>query len=145
MYLSIFQAAISQGKQVSDSIDDRALCSPLVVIESIAQVAVILASKSMAAERREGDRFFFAGIQNARIGGAVFVGDDIKLEARLERIRRGIGWFHGSATVRGRRIVDVMMQAVFRPSAEKRYSFRVNVNEPGLSYPGAKARPNDCR
>lgn len=107
-------------KQVSASIDDRALFSPLVVIESIAQVAVILASKSMATERREGDLFFFAGIQDARIEGAVSVGNEITLEARLERIRRGIGWFHGSATVGGRRIVDVMMQAAFRSSAVPR-------------------------
>jgi 3-hydroxyacyl-[acyl-carrier-protein] dehydratase len=104
-------------KRVSSSPDDRALFSPLVVIESIAQVAVILASKSMAAERREGDLFFFAGIQGARIEGAVAEGDVITLEARLERIRRGIGWFHGSAAVGGRRIVDVMMQAAFRSSA----------------------------
>ena len=104
-------------KVVGPSKSDRALQSPLVVIESIAQLAVILASESMAAEREGGDLFFFAGIQHADIRGAANVGDRIALKARVERVRRGVGWYQGSASVNDECIVDVTMQAVFKPGA----------------------------
>jgi 3-hydroxyacyl-[acyl-carrier-protein] dehydratase len=101
-------------KNISSNYGDRDLQSPLVVIEAIAQVAVILASRSLDVEPKPGDLFFFAGIEHAQFLGTPRAGDQLQMVAHVKRIRRGIGWFRGIASVDGRELVIVTMQAAFK-------------------------------
>lgn len=105
--------AIDGYKYVTRSEVDRQLRSPLVVIEAVAQVAVILAAQSI--ERDDASHLFlFAGIEEAHVHGVPAPGDKLRLQARVRRIRRGIGWFEGTASVDGALLVEVSMQAAMR-------------------------------
>lgn len=94
----------------------------VLVIEALAQIASILAWK-IAGTLPGGDTLiFFAGIDNARFRRQVQPGDQIVLEARVNRMVRGIGKFVVRGTVDGEVAAEADLLAAMRPnpSAEGR-------------------------
>ena len=86
----------------------------LLVIEALAQLAVILSYRTLGRDPSSGDLAFFAGIDDARFGYGPRPGDRIDLNARVMKIRRGIGRFAGRASVGDELVCDVQMVAAWR-------------------------------
>ncbi len=62
----------------------------VLVIEALAQVASILAWQR-STKPGDGTMIFFAGIDNARFKRQVLPGDQLVLEAEVQRLVRGVG------------------------------------------------------
>jgi len=65
----------------------------VLVIEALAQIASILAWKIVGARPGDGSLIFFAGIDNCRFRRQVIPGDQLVLEAKVQRMVRGVGKF----------------------------------------------------
>ena len=74
----------------------------VLVIEALAQLASILAWKIAGRSPGDGTLIFFAGIDKARFRRQVVPGDQLVLEADVERMVRGVGKFTVRAKVDGR-------------------------------------------
>ncbi|HVF63422.1 MAG TPA: 3-hydroxyacyl-[acyl-carrier-protein] dehydratase FabZ [Casimicrobiaceae bacterium] len=90
--------------------------SHLLVVESLAQVAVILTFASLGLEPRGDELIFFAGIDNAKFSGSAKPGDQLRLDCAIVRLMRsrGIGKFSARASVERGPIVDVTMIAALQ-------------------------------
>ena len=64
---------------------DYPIMPGVLIIESMAQVAALLAFKSQQGE--EGDVIFLAGVDKAKFRKPIFPGDQMKLEAQVLRGR----------------------------------------------------------
>lgn len=86
----------------------------VLVIEALAQIASLLAWK-MAGDEPGGNRLiFFAGIDNARFRRQVVPGDQLVLEAEVNRMVRGIGKFSARALVNGEVAAEADLLAVLK-------------------------------
>ncbi len=85
----------------------------MLILEAMAQIAVILSYKTLALGEGANPLFFFAGIDNARFSGEVRAGDQLQLGSSVVRIMvsRGIGKFATWAAVDGKRIAEATMIA----------------------------------
>lgn len=88
------------------------------VIEALAQLASILAWRTVGAKPGGGANIFFAGIDNARFRRMVRPGDQLILEAVLQRQVRGIGKYGVSATVDGEIVAEADLMAAMRTPAD---------------------------
>ncbi|MDX1605344.1 MAG: 3-hydroxyacyl-ACP dehydratase FabZ [Candidatus Competibacterales bacterium] len=82
----------------------RPIMPGVMIIEALAQATGILAFKSDAAGDGRDTLFYLVGIDKARFKQPVEPGDQLLLDVRMHRIRRGIGQFTGEARV-GERVV----------------------------------------
>lgn len=74
----------------------------VLMLEALAQACVILAYKSFDdVPKEERPLYFFAGIDNARFKQMVIPGDQLRLDVRMIKRKRGIWKVHGEATVDG--------------------------------------------
>ncbi|MDR0250315.1 MAG: 3-hydroxyacyl-ACP dehydratase FabZ [Burkholderiales bacterium] len=89
----------------------------VLVIEALAQAAVILAYKSGASKMPNGERgiILFAGIDEARFKRQVIPGDVLVLEAEMIRTARGIGKYKARALVEGQVACEAVLMAALRP------------------------------
>ncbi|MDR2710346.1 MAG: 3-hydroxyacyl-ACP dehydratase FabZ, partial [Burkholderiales bacterium] len=89
----------------------------VLVIEALAQVAVILAYKSGASSMPNGERgiILFAGIDEARFKRQVIPGDVLVLEAEMIRTTRGVGKYKARALVDGKVACEAVLMAALRP------------------------------
>ncbi len=89
-----------------------------LVIESMAQIAVILTYKTLGLGPDRETLFFFAGIDMARFFIEVRAGDRLELGSSVIRIMasRGIGKFATWASVNGNRVAEATMIAPMRTS-----------------------------
>ncbi|MDR1529744.1 MAG: 3-hydroxyacyl-ACP dehydratase FabZ [Burkholderiales bacterium] len=89
----------------------------VLVIEALAQTAVILAYRSGASSMPDGSTgiILFAGIDEARFKQQVLPGDILVLEAEMIRIVRGIGKYKARALVDGRVACEAVLMAALRP------------------------------
>ena len=71
----------------------RPVMPGVMIIEALAQVAGILAFVTAGVVPDENTRFYFVGIDKARVRKVVEPGDQLILTARLERNLRGIWKF----------------------------------------------------
>jgi 3-hydroxyacyl-[acyl-carrier-protein] dehydratase len=88
------------------------------VIEALAQLASILAWRTVGAKPGGGANIFFAGIDNARFRRMVRPGDQLVLEAILQRQVRGIGKYGVRATVDGEIVAEADLMAAMRIPAD---------------------------
>src|SRR5512136_1884881 len=65
----------------------------VLVIEALAQIASILAWMMVRRKPGDGSLIFFAGIDNCRFRRQVVPGDQLVLEASVQRLVRGVGKF----------------------------------------------------
>lgn len=70
----------------------------VLILEAMAQATGILAFKS-AGKLEPGERYYFAGIDEARFKRPVVPGDQMVMKVTFEKTRRGLTRFKGVATV----------------------------------------------
>jgi 3-hydroxyacyl-[acyl-carrier-protein] dehydratase len=68
----------------------------VLIVEALAQAGAVAA---LSVPENAGKLVLFAGIDGVRFKRVVRPGDALRLEVRLDRMRRGIGKGHGRATV----------------------------------------------
>ena len=71
----------------------------VLIIEALAQVSAILSFKTLGNKPDEQSVYYFVGIDDARFKRPVLPGDQLRLEATLERNVRGIWKFAVQAKV----------------------------------------------
>lgn len=79
----------------------RPVMPGVIIIEALAQAAGILAFLTAGVVPDEQTRFYFVGIDKARFRKPVEPGDQLILEASLQRQMRGIWKFEACARVAG--------------------------------------------
>jgi 3-hydroxyacyl-[acyl-carrier-protein] dehydratase len=77
----------------------RPVMPGVMIIEALAQTAGILAFATAGVVPHEKTRFYFVGVDKARFRKPVIPGDQLVLEARLERSFKGIWRFSTRAMV----------------------------------------------
>ena len=87
----------------------RPVMPGVMIIEAMAQAAGILAFRTADIVPNENTRFYFAGIDKARFRKPVEPGDQLILEATLERQMRGIWKFATRAEVAGEEVASADM------------------------------------
>ena len=94
--------------------------SPLMLIESLAQLSVVLTFRTLGIVATGKELFFFAGIDQARFDGGVRVGETVVLSSKITRLMRtrGVGIFVTQATVNGRTVAEATLMAALQVSAQ---------------------------
>ena len=90
----------------------RPVMPGVLVLEAMAQAAGILTFVTAGVYPDETTRFYFAGIDKARFRRPVMPGDQLRLEARLERRIRTIWKYSTSAMVDGVEVVGADMMVM---------------------------------
>lgn len=83
----------------------------VLILEAMAQVGGVYAI--LANEVGENQVPYFVGIDNAKFRKPVLPGDTLLLELVLNKTRRGIYHFKGSATVDGKLVAEAELKATF--------------------------------
>ena len=73
----------------------------VLIIEALAQTAGLLAFKSGGQEVNDDSVIYFVGIDGARFKRPVVPGDQLRMEATILKVTRGIWKFAAKATVDG--------------------------------------------
>lgn len=89
----------------------------VLIIESLAQAAGLLALKSSDKEAGDDSVIYFVGIDNARFKRPVVPGDQLRLEARITRHTRGIWKFDAKALVDGQIACEAELMCTLRDLA----------------------------
>lgn len=97
---------------------DYPVMPAVFVIEALAQLASILAWRTVGGKPGGGANIFFAAIDNARFRRMVRPGDQLVLEAVLQRQVRGIGKYGVRATVDGEIVAEADLMAAMRTPAD---------------------------
>jgi len=97
---------------------DYPVMPAVFVIEALAQLASILAWRTVGGKPGGGANIFFAGIDNARFRRMVRPGDRLSLEAVLQRQVRGIGKHGVTAAVDGEIVAEADLMAAMRIPAD---------------------------
>jgi 3-hydroxyacyl-[acyl-carrier-protein] dehydratase len=92
----------------------RPIMPGVMIIEAMAQAAALLAFKSDNLKRHAGNLVYFLGIDDARFKSPVVPGDQLMLEAVLERQLKGIWKFQGRAHVGERLAAHAKMMCTVR-------------------------------
>ena len=94
----------------------------VLIIEALAQAAAILTYQTLNLQQGDGTLFYFAGIDGARFKRPVTPGDQLRLEAELVRVMRGIGKFKTRALVDGALVAEAELMCAYRNENDKRGS-----------------------
>jgi 3-hydroxyacyl-[acyl-carrier-protein] dehydratase len=98
-----------------------AVMPAVLVIEALAQLSSILAYKSTGHTPDDGTLIFFAGIDDARFRRQIRPGDQLLLEAEVQKLVRGIGRFAVRAKVDGEIVAEANLLAAMRiPGAARK-------------------------
>jgi beta-hydroxyacyl-ACP dehydratase FabZ len=89
----------------------------VLIIEAMAQVSLILASKSQKGEK--GDIGYLAGVDNAKFRGIVLPGDQMHLTAELTKVRLPFLRFQGYCHVDGKLKCEAQILAVIQKGASR--------------------------
>lgn len=73
----------------------------VLIVEAMAQAAGILGFKTMDKTPEDGSIYYFVGVDNARFKRPVVPGDQVRFEAKILKVNRGIWKFECQATVDG--------------------------------------------
>ena len=79
----------------------RPVMPGVLMLEALAQAAALLSFESLDTEPGEDTVVYFAGIDGARFKRPVGPGDQLILEARIDRVKSGIYRYKTRATVDG--------------------------------------------
>lgn len=87
-----------------------------LLLEALAQAAVVLTFKTLQIEPSGRELMFYAGIDDCVFGGAVCAGDRLDLRADITRMlpSRGIGLFKGEARVNDSVVASARLIAALR-------------------------------
>ena len=82
---------------------DYPLMPGVLIVEALAQTGCVAA---LSLPENKGKLAIFAGIDNVRFKRPVTPGDTLRLEVRLDKMRRNIGRGSGTATVAGQLVCE---------------------------------------
>ena len=92
----------------------------VLIIEALAQAAAILTYQTLKLQPNDGTLFYFAGIDDARFKKPVTPGDQLRLEAEMLRVLRGVGKFRARALVDGCVVAEAELMCAYRNEKEMR-------------------------
>lgn len=96
---------------------NRPVMPGVLMLEALAQTAALLSFETLGHALDENTVYYFAGIDNARFKRPVEPGDQLILEAELERAKAGIYKFKVWASVDGERAVEADILCTMRKVA----------------------------
>ena len=91
----------------------------VLMIEALAQAAAVLTYVTMKTSYPEGTLFLFAGIDGARFKRPVGPGDQLRLEATMDRVKRGVGKFTCRASVDGEIACEAELMCALHKAKEE--------------------------
>ncbi len=83
----------------------------VLILEAMAQVGGVYAI--LANEVGENQVPYFVGIDKAKFRKPVLPGDVMQLSLELQKVRRGIYYFIGKATIEGKLVAEAELKATF--------------------------------
>lgn len=90
----------------------------VLIIEALAQAAGLLIQiTGGAGSSSENPLFYLVKVDNARFSAMVVPGDQLRLEAKLKRMIRGMGLFEACALVDGNEVASCMIMCAGHPGA----------------------------
>ncbi|MCY7315207.1 MAG: 3-hydroxyacyl-ACP dehydratase FabZ [Rubrivivax sp.] len=92
----------------------RPVMPGVLMLEALAQAAALLSFESLDSDPDENMVVYFAGIDNARFKRPVGPGDQLILEATIDRQRSGIYRYKTRATVDGAVAVEADLMCTMR-------------------------------
>jgi 3-hydroxyacyl-[acyl-carrier-protein] dehydratase len=95
----------------------RPVMPGVMMLEALAQTAALLSFESMGTEPGEDTVVYFVGIDGARFKRPVEPGDQLLLEARIDRAKGGIYKYKTRASVDGETAVEAELMCTMRKVA----------------------------
>ncbi len=95
----------------------RPVMPGVLILESLAQTAALLSFESMEVEPGDDMVVYFVGIDGARFKRPVEPGDQLLLEASIERVKSGIYKYKTRATVDGETAAEAELMCTMRKIA----------------------------
>jgi 3-hydroxyacyl-[acyl-carrier-protein] dehydratase len=92
----------------------RPVMPGVLMLEALAQAAAILSFESVGTEPGDDTVVYFAGIDDARFKRPVGPGDQLILEAAIERQKAGIYRYRARATVDGHTAAEAVLMCTMR-------------------------------
>ncbi|MDH5539137.1 MAG: 3-hydroxyacyl-ACP dehydratase FabZ [Rhizobacter sp.] len=93
---------------------NRAVMPGVLMLEALAQASAVLAFETMDIVVDEKTMYYFAGIDGARFKRPVEPGDQLILEAKLDRAKSNVYKFSTRATVDGELAVEAQLICTMR-------------------------------
>jgi 3-hydroxyacyl-[acyl-carrier-protein] dehydratase len=95
----------------------RPVMPGVLMLEALAQTAALLSFESMDTEPGDDTVVYFVGIDGARFKRVVEPGDQLILEASIERVKAGIYKYKTRASVDGETAVEAELMCTMRKIA----------------------------
>jgi 3-hydroxyacyl-[acyl-carrier-protein] dehydratase len=95
----------------------RPVMPGVLMLEALAQSAALLSFESMGTDPGEDTVVYFVGIDGARFKRPVGPGDQLILEARIDRAKAGIYRYKTRASVDGQTAVEAELMCTMRKVA----------------------------
>jgi 3-hydroxyacyl-[acyl-carrier-protein] dehydratase len=95
----------------------RPVMPGVLMLEALAQAAALLSFESMGTEPGDDTVVYFVGIDGARFKRPVGPGDQLILEARIDRAKAGIYKYKTRASVDGHTAVEAELMCTMRKVA----------------------------
>jgi len=92
----------------------RPVMPGVLMLEALAQAAALLSFESLGTEPGDDTVVYFAGIDGARFKRPVVPGDQLILEAFIDRAKSGIYRYKTRASVDGRTAVEAELMCTMR-------------------------------
>ncbi len=92
----------------------RPVMPGVLMLEALAQAAALLSFESLEGDPPDDMVVYFAGIDNARFKRPVGPGDQLILEAAIDRAKSGIYRYKARATVEGALVVEADLMCTMR-------------------------------
>ncbi len=92
----------------------RPVMPGVLMLEALAQSAAILSFESAGADPGDDTVVYFAGIDNARFKKPVGPGDQLILEAAIDRVKSGIYRYKAKASVDGTTVCEADLMCTMR-------------------------------
>ena len=96
---------------------NRPVMPGVLMLEALAQAAALLSFESMDAQPDDNTVVYFLGIDGARFKRVVEPGDQLILEASIDRVKAGIYKYKTRATVDGQTAVEAELMCTMRKVA----------------------------
>jgi 3-hydroxyacyl-[acyl-carrier-protein] dehydratase len=92
----------------------RPVMPGVLILEAMAQAAALLSFASQDVDPGDDTVVYFAGIDGARFKRPVEPGDQLILEAAINRVKSGIFKYHAKATVAGELVAEAELMCTMR-------------------------------
>ena len=96
---------------------NRPVMPGVMMLEALAQTAALLSFMSLGQAPDENTLVYFVGIDGARFKRVVEPGDQLMLEARIDRAKAGVYKYKTRATVDGETAVEAVLMCTVRKVA----------------------------